>query len=153
MLPQTHFLFAFLIGLLFAKFGYFTLSEAFLAGFISIIIDLDVLFVYLIKHKEFSIRKAWNSSIINHEHEKALIHRWPGFIAATLLFIILANYFLIPSLILIIAYYSHFLLDHLHIKTKKKFVLHEYGFVIKLFYFELIFQLICLILVILLFFI
>ena len=146
MLPQTHFLVAFFFGLLGMKFGYLSLNQALISGFISILIDFDHLFTYKFLHGKFSFKKAFNSTVIEHEHDNRSLHSFIAFLILTALFIILGVYFLELALILAIAYYTHYILDHLHIKVKKKFTFREFGFVMKLYYFELVLQLIFLIL-------
>src|SRR3989344_9073216 len=152
MLPQSHFLVAFLFGLIGMRFGNLSLMQAFIAGIVGILIDLDHLFTFFIRHHEFDLKKSWNAAVIHHEHERTTIHRWPGFIVVSLLLIVLGNFYLNIGLILAIGYYTHFFLDHIHVNTKKKLILRGYGFVMKLFYFELILQTICLILIAFLFF-
>src|SRR3989344_9408188 len=137
MLPQTHFLVAFLLGLIGVKLGYLTLLEAFIAGLLSIIIDLDHLFNF-----KFNLKKTFHATVINHEHETRSLHHWVGFLIFTAIIIFIGIFFLNTALILAIAYYSHYLLDNIHINAKKKFTFKEFGFVMKLYYFELIFQIV-----------
>ena len=146
MLPQTHFLFAFLLGLVGFKLAYLTLTQALIAGFVGMLIDLDHLFSFII-HKEFNLRKIWNE-FLHHEHEGTIIHGWVGLILMTILLVVLGIFYLNLAIIIGIGYYTHFVLDLVYIKTSKKLVIKEPGFVMKIFYWELIFQAICLILVI-----
>ncbi len=148
MLPQTHFLFAFLLGLAGVKLGYLSLMQAFITGLIGMLIDLDHVFTFLIIHKEFNLKKAWNAAVIHHEHERTLLHRWPGLVLISVFLIILGNYFLIIGIMIAIGYYTHYVLDHVYVRAKTRLILRGYGFVMKLFYYELVFQLVLLVLVI-----
>ena len=114
MLPHSHFLFAFLIGLIFTKLGFFSWKFALFCGIIAVLVDLDHYVEHILhaKKDKFSIRATWNNSIKLHKfNQRSFIHYFKGAIFLTVLF---AAIYLINAkiaLVLAIGYYSHLLLD------------------------------------------
>jgi hypothetical protein len=122
MLPQTHFLLPFLIVLGLTKFNILSWKLALISGIIAVVIDLDHLVEHFIhsKKNKLSIFRTWNNSMKYHKFsQRSLIHHWQGFLIITgaLLIILIFNWQ--SALILAIAYYSHLLLDYIHLKRDK----------------------------------
>ncbi len=127
MYPHTHFIVAFFVGMIFTKAGHITIEMALIAALISVLIDLDHLIEYGIRHKEWSMIKAWNASVVYHELERSFIHYHIGFIIVSGI-IIFVGLFSIPlAIIKATAYYSHFFLDHMHVYINKRFKFRELG--------------------------
>ena len=114
MLPHSHFLFAFLIGLIFTKLGFFSWKFALFCGIIAVLVDLDHYVEHILhaKKDKFSIRATWNNSIKLHKfNQRSFIHHFKGAIFLTVLFAALYLINAKIALVLAIGYYSHLLLD------------------------------------------
>lgn len=147
MLPLTHFLIAFLLGLIGVHFNYFSYSQAFFIGFLSMFIDIDHLFSFYWKHKMWSLRDAWNAAVVKHEQEKSFIQHPKGLFFVSLFLLILFFLDKTITLLVAIAYYTHYLLDHLHIKTLNEYrIKNILNFSYPFNYFEFILNLITLLL-------
>lgn len=134
MYPWSHFLFGFLIGLVFVKLGYFGYGIAILIGILAVLVDLDHYFYYGIKHKTWNFRKAWNAgSVIHEKGERTFIHHLKGFI---IMAFISAIIFLISrtfGIVVASAYYSHMALDYwswnfIKIRGEEKFKEKKFSF-------------------------
>ena len=91
MLPHSHFLFAFLVGLIFAKLGVFSWKFAILCGIIAVFVDIDHYIEHILHSKKdkFSIRATWNNSIKLHKfNQRSFIHNIKGLFILTILLII-----------------------------------------------------------------
>lgn len=156
MYPLTHFLLAFLIGLILVYYGQFNLFQAFITGLVALLIDIDHFIYYSIRKKDFSFKNAWNAAVKHKLNERTLIHHLPGFLISSLILLIL--FFLNKTwfLILFIGYYSHIFLDYLDIKrwleVKRKIKFKEEGFYFKIPIYEIILIMAMIILIILLIF-
>ncbi|MBR9706051.1 hypothetical protein GOV14_03390 [Candidatus Pacearchaeota archaeon] len=142
MHPPTHFLFAFLLGEVFVKFNLLSHELALIAGIIGLLIDLDHYIYYIIVHKNFSLKGAWNAAVVHHEHERTFIHHESGFLLVTIFILLLSIFRLDWFLVVAIGYYSHVFLDyaHLNIFNIRKIIKEkEGGFVIRYPLYELIF--------------
>ena len=139
MLPPTHFIVALLFALIGVKLNYFSYNEAFIIALLSMLIDVDHLFYFFFKHKKWNIRKAWNAATVKHEQESSFIQHKSGFIIVTIILLILSFIHLHLSLIFAVAYYTHFLLDHIHVKFISKYKLLKIkDFVVPINNFEII---------------
>jgi hypothetical protein len=143
MYPQSHLLFAFLVSLIFVKFGIFSYQTALLIAIFAVFIDLDHFINFAIKKGDYSLRDAWNAGILKHMKERTFIHHHFGFILITsiiiLLFFLSRTWFWIIAL----AYYTHMFLDYAKLnvlKIKGKMTIREAGFVEKISKFELMFD-------------
>src|SRR3989338_8802252 len=106
MLPHTHFLVALLLGVMGVKYNLFSYHEAFIIAFISMLIDLDHLFSYYLKHRRWSIKQAWNAAIVKHEQERSFIQHQSGFILVSFFLFILLFINKKVTFILGLAYYT-----------------------------------------------
>jgi hypothetical protein len=143
MYPQSHFLFALFISMIFVKYGVFDYRIALLIAVLAVFVDIDHLINFIIKKKDYSIRDAWNAGIIGHMKERTFIHHYLGFILITgiivLLFFLNRTWFWI----ILIAYYSHMFLDYAKLnilKIRGRITIKEAGFVEKINKFELLFD-------------
>ncbi len=153
MYPQSHLLFAFLIGLIFVKFGIFGYQIALLIALFAVLVDLDHFIIFAIRKGDYSLRDAWNAGILKHMKERTFIHHHFGFILLTgiivLLFFLNRTWFWIIAL----AYYSHMFLDYAKLnilKIKGTKTIKEAGFIEKISKFELMFDIFLLVGIILL---
>lgn len=138
MYPWTHFLFAFLLGLIFEKLGYLSWKFVIISSFLAVLIDLDHYFRYILYHKGRGFKKAWNYCVKKHPiSDRSFLHHKEALFLITFLLIGLYFINLIAFLVIAIAYYSHYFLDHLHLHMHKKFVVKEFGLKIKFYFFEL----------------
>ncbi len=81
MYPQSHFLFAYLLGLIFVKLGFISHRLALVIGLLAVFIDIDHYIDHVIHHKIFSFRKAWNDASVRHElSERTFVHHTFGFV-------------------------------------------------------------------------
>lgn len=144
MYPQSHFLFSFLIALIFVKFNVFDYRIALLIATLAIFIDIDHFIIYIIKRKDWSLKDAWNAEVKGRfRHARTFIHHYLGFILITILIIVL--FFINKNLFWIfsIGYYSHMFLDYAHLnflKIKEQTTIKKFGFVEKINKFELLFD-------------
>jgi len=144
MYPQTHFLFSFLIGLIFVSLGIggINYQTAILIGLAGMLIDIDHFIVYIIryKYKDFSVKHAFNRAVTGLYKGRSFIHHQIGFLIMTLiilrLYTINLNWFYIIGL----GYYSHMFLDYAHLnilKIKGDMKIKEAGFIEKISKFEI----------------
>jgi len=121
---HTHFLFPFATALILNKFGIISWKLVLLSGILGVLIDADHYIEYIIhaKSNRFSLKGAWNNAVRYHRfEERSFIHHWQGFsLTSLIIFAVFFSYWQI-SLVLAIAYYSHMLLDHVHLKKEKFF--------------------------------
>ncbi len=157
MYPLTHFLVAFFIGLVLVKNGQFTLLQAVYTGLVGLLIDVDHFISFVIKKDDFSLKDAWNAAVINYHGEykfmRTFLHHFIGFIIVSLLLIVL--YFVGGQWfwILLIGYYSHIFLDYFNfrkwLKLKRKSVeFKEEGFLFRVPLYEVVLDIILVILLI-----
>ena len=141
MLPQTHFLVAFVIALLGVKSGYFSISQAVLIGVLSVLIDLDHLFAYYHQHKKWSLKGTWNAAIVTHERERSFIQHTDGLIKVTIILFLLVLIAPKLTVVLSMAYYTHYLLDHIHTDVIQRHKLKRFmGIAYPFNYYELALQ-------------
>lgn len=147
MYPLTHFLFAFLIGLIFMKNGQFSLLQAFYTGLVGLFVDVDHFVYFVFRKKDFSLKNAWNSAVKYKLEERTFIHHFPGFLIVSL--VLLGLYFVntIWFWIVLIGYYSHIFLDYFNfrkwLRLKRKNVeFKEEGFLFRVPIYEIIFDVI-----------
>lgn len=144
MYPQTHFLFSFLIALIFVKFNVFNYKIALLIAIVALLIDIDHFIIFIIKRKEWNLKDAWNAEVKGKfKHARTFIHHYLGFILITIFIIIL--FFINKNLFWIVGlgYYSHMFLDYAHLnvlKIKEKMIIKEEGFIMKVDKFEILFD-------------
>ena len=116
MLPHTHFLFPYVIGLLLNTFNYLHWKATLLAGLIGMFIDIDHYIEHIMhaKTNRFSIKATWNNSIKLHKFEqRSFIHHWQGIIAISIILIILYYFVPVYSLGIALGYFSHLFLDYI----------------------------------------
>jgi len=158
MYPHTHFLFAYLISLIFVRLGYFSHSQAVFIAILAVLIDLDHYISYVMTKKNFSLRKAYNGCAKGHKkYGKTRFHFMTGIVLVSIVVALLYVYNLkIYSGIIAIAYYSHILLDHIHlnyiIHLDKRFKYNIFGFHTMMSYPEVVFDYINIIAILLLLF-
>lgn len=148
MYPSTHFLFPLAISLVLVLFGFFNYYQAILTAFLGAFVDIDHYLHRIIYNKDFSLKSCWNKAVAHiDKRERTIVHHEKGFIIITILIAILIIFSLKYATIVALAYYSHFFLDNLHIKLKKKFKLKKAGFKIQMPVYEIILNLILIILI------
>ncbi|HLD72307.1 MAG TPA: hypothetical protein VJA23_01865 [Candidatus Nanoarchaeia archaeon] len=145
MYPQSHFLFPFLISLILIKSGLLDWKLALLSGIIGVLIDLDHLIehILLATKNKFSLADTWNNAVHYHRFsERSVLHHWLGMLIIGLVLVVVSFLNWRISLILAIAYYSHMILDHIFIRVKPKYVLRlkEEGLFLQIPYYELVFD-------------
>ena len=131
MYPQTHFLLPFFVGAILVKLGWFSWELALLAGIFGVLIDLDhyIEHIFHAKKNRFSLAHTWNTSVITHKFEqRSFIHHKVGAVVVTLLLIVLAVFSHLWSLMFALAFYSHMLLDHVHMKHPHQIIIKLFGF-------------------------
>ncbi|MBU0894161.1 MAG: metal-dependent hydrolase [Nanoarchaeota archaeon] len=143
MYPQTHFLFSWLVGLIFVKLGFFNYKIALFVGLIGLFVDIDHYIKFVFSKGDFNLKDAFNRMARGVFSGRSFIHHWIGFVIITLIVVFLylfnKNLFWILSL----GYYSHIFLDYAHLnvlKIKGKLIIKEFGFVEKVDKFEILFD-------------
>jgi len=122
--PHTHFLFPFTVGLILNKLGIISWKLVLLCGIIGVLIDIDHYIEYVLhaKTNRFSLKGAWNNAIRFHRfEERSFIHHWQGFLVLSLIFLGLFFFYWKIALVLAIGYYSHIILDYVHLRKDKFF--------------------------------
>jgi len=156
MYPLTHFLISFFMGLLLVKYGYFSLIQAIFTGLVGLLIDLDHFISYVFIKKDFNFKNAWNAVVKHKFEERTFIHHLPGFLIFTLILIVLFFINKVWFLILAIGYYSHMFLDYFNFREwsriKEQIKFKEEGFRFKIPLYEIILDVILILLIIFTFF-
>ena len=139
MYPWTHFIFGGFFGAIAYYVGLLTPEQTLIVAILAALVDIDHYISYIVSHNhEFSFKKIWNECVLGHFHGRSFIHGPIGLGWITLvlfgIYWISFTWFLIFAL----AYYSHYLLDHLHIHMKKELNINKFGFHLHLFYLELV---------------
>ena len=122
MLPHTHFLFPFFVGLVLWKMGLWSWELALFAAIIGVIVDIDHYIEHVLhaKKNRFSLIATWNNSVKLHKFEqRSFIHHADGMVVLTLIFAIIVYYSWPIALALSIGYYSHLMLDYTPIRKGK----------------------------------
>jgi len=147
-------MFAFLIGLIGLKYNYFSLIEVVIIGVLAVVIDIDHLISFYRHHKSWDLLKCWNGALEKHEYLWTFIHHRFGMIVVTGILALVSLFNIKYALIPAIAYYSHMILDHMHLH-KHKIKGHDYkevfGLAIPLCYSEFVFDFLLLVSIIFLF--
>ncbi len=152
MYPLTHFLVAFFIGILMVVYHNFSYLDAFITGLVGLLIDIDHYIYYIVKKKNLSFRSAWNAAIngVFGWKERTFIHHLPGFFIITLILVLL---FFVSKLwfwILFIGYYSHMILDYVDFDKwfgkDKKIGFNLFGLIISVHKYELVFDVVLILL-------
>ena len=115
MYPLTHFLVGFLLGVVFLDFrlGLF-------AGLVALLLDLDHFVEFVLVKKKFNFREAWNSAVVKHvKYERSFLHHWKGFFVVSVLLVFIYFLSLEVFFVVLIGYYSHYLLDHISYRSSK----------------------------------
>jgi len=145
MLPVTHFLVGLLFGLIGVKLGLFSVLTAFFVGLFAVLIDIDHLISYFIRHREFSLKKCWNVSLGVEENLWTFIHYWKGFFVILFGLVVLSFFSLKVSYFIFAFYVPHFLLDQLHlywVENKSFKVKKVFGMNILLYWLEIVLDLV-----------
>ncbi len=122
--PHTHFLFPFVIGVIFVELGVFTWPLAILAGVVGMLIDVDHYVENIVHSKKnrFSLRAAWNNAVKYHRfNQRSFIHYGIGVLILTGIFMVVAVFSWKIALAVAIGYYSHIILDYSHLKNEEHF--------------------------------
>ena len=141
MYPQSHFLFSYLVGLVFAKFGIIDYQGALFVALVGMFVDTDHFIVHLLKFKDFNFKHAFNRAVKGVYAGRSFIHHEFGFLAISL--ILVGVYFLniYWFWIFAIGYYTHLFLDYAHLnvlKIKEKMVIRKFGIIERINKFELL---------------
>lgn len=143
MYPQSHFLFAYLVSLLFVKFGVFDYRIALFAAVAGVLVDIDHYITFLFKYKKLNFVDAWNKHVRGLYGGRSFIHHHVGFIVMTLIIIGLFFYSRDWFWIIAIGYYTHMFLDYAHLnilKIKERITIREFGLIEKINKFEILFD-------------
>ena len=147
MYPLTHFLVGFLLGLVFLD-----VKLAFFAGLVALLLDLDHFIEFVLVKKRFSLREAWNDAVVKHvKYERSFLHHWKGFLLVSVLEVVLYFLSLDVFFVVLIGYYSHYLLDHVSYKTNKFLKFKEKGFVFKIAWWEVVLDVVLVLILLMLF--
>lgn len=122
MNPQTHFLLPFFLSAILAKMGLISWKLALLSGFMGVMIDIDHYIEHIIyaKTNRFSLVKTWNESIKwHHFYQRSFIHEGLGVLIVTIILLVKAIFVWHLALASAISYYSHLLLDKIHLHKEK----------------------------------
>ena len=141
MYPQTHFLFSYVVGLIFVKFGVFNYKVAFFVALVGLLIDVDHYLKFIFSKGKFGFRDAFNRMARGLFGGRSFIHHKWGFVVMT--FLVMVLYFVDLSWFWIIGlgYYSHLFLDYVHLnflKIREKITIKKFGFVEKINKFEIL---------------
>ncbi|MBU0670794.1 MAG: metal-dependent hydrolase [Patescibacteria group bacterium] len=148
MYPQTHLLAGLAAGEVAASLGAISQPEALLVAGLAMAIDIDHYLYFVIKHGSWSLEKAWNAAVARREEgERTWLHHWWGFVFVSAIIVLLAFFSQAWALILALAYYSHYFLDHVPNSTRQiRFKVLKASF--KLSYLEIILDVILILLTI-----
>jgi len=80
MYPQTHFLFSYLVALIFVKFGVFDYRTAFFVALVGLFIDIDHFVKFVLHYDDFILKDAWNRAVKGVYAGRSFIHHWAGVI-------------------------------------------------------------------------
>ena len=142
MYPWTHFLFPVFLVEILVHISYLNHWHALIAGLIGVLVDLDHPIEFALVRKKFNLRQAWNNSVVSHKVEgRTFIHHWLGILIVAIICFGLLFFNPLYALLLSLGYYSHILLDYVHIKVLNKSIkFKEFGFSIRIPESELIFD-------------
>ncbi|MFC1690664.1 hypothetical protein ACFL0W_00660 [Nanoarchaeota archaeon] len=127
MFPQSHFLLALLLGVIAYERGLLGLHIAFLVAILAIFMDFDHVISNLVFHKKFDLKKMWHKTVYHIEHHETLLHNPIAFIVVSIIVGVVFIFNPVASLIIALAYYSHYLLDDLSIYEPEMFKTKEFG--------------------------
>ncbi|MBS3116527.1 metal-dependent hydrolase [Candidatus Woesearchaeota archaeon] len=122
MNSHTHFLLPLLCALILFQFNLISWPLAILAGIIGILIDVDHYVEHILhaKTNRFSLRATWNNSIKLHRfQQRSFIHDGIGVVLLTVLMGISLFFNWQVVIVAAIGYYSHILLDYLHLNKER----------------------------------
>ncbi len=157
MYPQSHFLFPLLIGLILEKLGYVGYDFVLIAVLVGVLIDLDHPLHHFFKTGELSVLKTADDAFKKHIDDRTFLHHKLGMLVVTLFFIIFFAYFSYWTLAVAVGYYSHVLLDHItadgrlldnrtdkdYLGKRKPILLCLCGYTVKIALFEIVFDVVC----------
>jgi hypothetical protein len=133
MQPNTHFAAGLFFGLAVANYFGMSYWWALVAGLIAMFIDVDHGIAYFLKFHKFSIKGCYNACCSHHFPKgRMFIHHKNGFLVITIALIILYAVNPFMSVLIAVAYYSHYILDHRifnpHIKGFDNYNIHTRPF-------------------------
>jgi hypothetical protein len=141
MYPITHFLVPLFIGEMLVPSGFFTNGQALLAGLVGLLMNLDHYLHRVTIHKDWSVVRAWNEAVEPKELAlRTFIHHERGAIAVTAFLAVIYLASPVWAFILGIGYYSHIILDNLHIRFHHLLRFHIEGVLIRIPLVELLFD-------------
>lgn len=125
MMPRTHFMAGMLVTALLAAVFEISLWHVFLGGIIAAAIDIDHVLCFWLKHGHLSIGMAWDSSTKHLDRIRSrYVHGRLGIVFFGLASLGISFYSLTLAAILYLAFISHLLLDHAHLKAIDKELIH-----------------------------
>lgn len=113
MYPQSHFLFPLLIGLVLEKLGFVGYDFVLVAVLVGVLIDLDHPLHHFLMTGQLSITATADDAFKKHIDDRTFLHHRLGMLGTTILLIIAFAYFPYWALAVAVGYYSHMLLDHI----------------------------------------
>jgi hypothetical protein len=111
MLPQTHFLFGIIAGLIGVKLQIIGLSDIFIVGIVAVLIDLDHLVMNVINYRSYNLVQIWNVSNLQKRDLRSRLHLRQGFFIVLPILLIISVVNNAVGFILLGAYLSHLLID------------------------------------------
>lgn len=157
MYPQSHFLFPLLIGLILEKLGYVGYDFVLVAVLVGVFIDADHPIHHFFMTGQLSITATADDAFKRHIDDRTFLHHKLGMIVMSLFLIIAFAYFPYWALAVAVGYYSHMLLDHvtadgrlLDNRTSKDYlgktepiILNVCGYIVQIAKFEIVFDVFC----------
>ncbi|USN45184.1 MAG: metal-dependent hydrolase [Candidatus Woesearchaeota archaeon] len=143
MYPHSHFLFGLFLGIVLLQAGILSSTGVILLSVLAVLIDVDHFLYFAFKHKSASVRNAWNAAVVFHEKgERTFIHNSLGGVLVLVLCVLLFFISSQLSIIVLVAYLSHMLLDYMPFpsSTSKKFSASIFKFSLAVSYRELVFD-------------
>jgi hypothetical protein len=113
MYPQSHFLFPLVLGLLLQKLEYVDPWWIAVAVLVGVFVDLDHPLHHFFKSGKFSIAATADDAFKKHIDDRTFLHHRFGMLITTLFLMIVFASFSYWTTAVALGYYSHMLLDHI----------------------------------------
>jgi hypothetical protein len=166
MFPQSHLLLPLFLGLVLQKLGHVDLWWTIVAVLVGVFIDADHPLMHLVRTGRWSIKETADDAFKDGVEDRSPLHEVPGMLVMSVLFIVAFAFQLYWASAVAVGYYTHMLLDHLsadgrllaHRTTKdyygdtKPMAVHVLGYTINLAKFEIVFDVLVIVGIIVVFF-
>ena len=77
MYPQTHFLMALFLGEILVKLDLLNQKAVIVCAVLAVLIDLDHWVAFIVHHRQFNFRKAWNIAALSHKETERTFIQYP----------------------------------------------------------------------------